>query len=480
MRVAWFVIAIFAGGYFATAIFGPQHDGDLGWQRWLGAYVASTYSLPQQLGPETFTANGARWVPHEWLFSLIVYSSGLSGWPAFAGFCALCASSALAIVAWKAARAGAHPYAVALSVTFAGVALLESFGVRVQVLAWPLLAAFLLSLETDGPSAYFAVPIVALWSNVHASVMLAPILAGVVCLGNYFDSGWNARLRRSCAIAVACGLATCANPLGYKIPLYAWTLFSSSFKSMIDEWHRTTLGDSSFAAGALPLLLCILVFGIHGAHRWRDRLVLAVFAWLMFSAARNVALFALAAVPLAATALSSGVPYLRRRLGIMFVKRVKGVALFESFAAIAIAVGVGFGVMSGERPPQSQEQTQMQLALSAIRALPGSRNVLCADFAWCSFLLGSPRDRVFLDGRADPYPQAVWDDYSTIVRVHEHWQQRLRLRSVDVILVGRAIPLEQALLLAPDWRSVFVNHDYRVWARVPRRPVESRLAVAAK
>jgi hypothetical protein len=403
-------------------------------------------------------------VPQEWLFSVLAYASGHAGWYAFAGFCAFCATAALVLVAWTAVRRQAHPYATALVVVFAGMALDESFGVRVQILAWPLLAAFLLLVESEGPAAYFAVAVVAVWSNVHASVVLAPILAGVVCCGNALDRGWNALTRRSALITILCAAATCANPLGYKIPLYAYALFSSPFKSMIVEWHRTTLGDYSFALGALPLLLCILAFGLNGARRWRDRLVLAVFAWLMFSAARNVALFALAAAPLAALALSDGVPYLRARLGPVFAKRSRGFAAFETAAAAALAIVVVFTIVHDERAHPTTD-TQPHAALAAIEALPGVRNVLCADFAWCSFLLSSAHDRVFLDGRADPYPQVVWTDFATIVRVGQNWQQTLRRRDVDTVLVSRKAPLEQALLLAPQWRSVYVDRDFRVWER---------------
>jgi hypothetical protein len=475
MRIAWLIVAIFAGRFFGTAVYYPQGDGDLGWQRWLGGRIAASFSIPQRLGSETFTASGAHWVAQEWLFSLLAYSAGHAWWAVFAGFCALCAAAALSLAALSAVRRGAHPYATALAVIFAGVALFESFGVRVQVLAWPLLAAFLLLLETDGRVAYFAIAVAAVWSNVHASVVLAPVLATVVCAGNLLDRGWDARARRSAFIAALSLLATCANPLGYKIPLYAYMLFSSPFKTMIDEWHRTSLADFSFAAGALPLVLCILAFGVRGPQRWRDRLVLAVFAWLMFSAARNVALFAIAAVPIAAGALTAGIPYLRRRRGPFFTKAVRGAAFFEAAFAISLAAVAAFTVVHDEKADGVRD-SQPRAALAAIEALHGPRNVFCADFAWCSFLLGSPRDRVFLDGRADPYPQRVWTDFATIAHVAPKWQQTLRRRGVDVVLVGRTVPLEAALSLCPGWRSVYVDRDFRVWVRAQRtsRELQSR------
>jgi len=423
--------------------------------------------LPQALGLETFTAPGAAWVPQEWLFSLLAYFSAHSGWPIVGGLCALSAVGSLTIVAYTAVRRGAHPYATAFGVAMAGNALVQSFGVRAQILAWPLLSAYLLLLQSDGRIAYLAIAVAAVWSNVHASVMLAPVLAGVVCAGNCLDRGWDARARRSAVIAGFSALATCANPLGWKIPVYAYVLFSSPFTTLIREWNHTSLGDVSFALGALPLMLCVLAFGVNGPQRWRDRLLLAVFAWLMFSAARNIALFALAVAPLAAGALTTGVPYLRDRLGLVERGRARGLKFLEAGTAVVLATIVSVAYVQSARSDPAPAGAPFA-ALAAIGTLPGEHNVLCANFAWCSFLLAAPHDRVFLDGRADPYPAGVWADFAAIVRVHPAWERTLRERNVDLVLVERKEPLEQALSLAPAWRSVYVDSDFRLWLRMPR------------
>lgn len=465
MRFARFVVAIFAGRFFATAVYFPPIDGDLSWQRWLGERIATTTSLPDRLGPETFTAVGAPWVPQEWLFSILAYRSDVHGWFWLALACAACATLALALCGWRAQRLGASPAGVAVAVGAAGIALLASFGVRAQVVAWPLLAAFVLLLEIDGPLSYCAIAVAALWSNVHASVMLAPVLAAVFFAGTLVDRGWDRRARRYALISVGCACATLANPLGWKLPLYAVSLFASPIKSMIVEWKLTDLGDQPFAYGALPLIVCLLAFGLHGADRWRDRVLLATVAWLMFSAARNISVFALVASPLVAVALSSA--FADSRVGSSAPRFVvtRGLRIAESCAALGLAVFIG-GMLVRAEAAGAVPDTQPHRALAAIEALPGPANVFCADFTWCSFLLGAPRARVFLDGRADPYPRGVWDDYNAVIHVRPAWQATLARRCVDVVLLERTSALEQAISLSGAWRSLYSDGTFRAWVRL--------------
>jgi len=462
LRYAWLVIGIFAGRYLATAIYFPPLDGDLQWQRWLGERIVRDRALPHALGAETFTAAGAPWVPQEWLFSTLLFLCGPQHRWLFAALIAFAATVALSISAYAAARRAAHPIAIAVATAFAGIATFQSFGVRVQVLAWPFVAAFLALLDVDGPIAYLAIVVAALWSNVHASAVLAPAVAGAAALGALVDDRRSPRARRLTIVAAGSALATCANPLGWRLPLYAVQLFASPFKTMITEWSRTSLGDLSFAFGALPLAVPLLAFGLRS---WRERAVLATFGWLLLAAARNIALFGFAALPSAACALTRGIPYLRRAGDTprssrrMAVEPALGVAL----AAILFVASAQRGAATGAIGDPSVAPTA---ALAALERLPGRHDVFCTDFAWCSALLGQARDRVFLDGRADPYPPAVWDDYSTIVRLKPQWRARLRARGVDLVLVARAMPLEQVLAGSPDWSAVYSDPTYRIWRRV--------------
>ncbi len=463
MKYAWLVIGIFAARFASTAIAFPAGDGDLAWQRWLGALIARTHAIPRTLGGETFSAPGAAWVPQEWAFALAADAArGGAAWFLFAGGVALAAVAALAIAALHAERRGASPRAVAVCTAFAGFALFESFGVRAQVVVWPLLAAFVWALEWESPWCYAALPIAALWSNLHASAMLAPVLAGIYALGAALEErGFGPRTRRAALLCAGAFAAICCNPFGWHLPAYAISLFGNPIKSYISEWKVTDLDDLSFAFGALPLLLLGTIYGVRRDGRWSDLLILGAFAVLLLSAARNVGLFGLVALPLVAPALSRRVAFFATAPSVAPTRadRLFAVALPAVTLALALVVAVE---LVRTAPPATG---LANAPLAALEKLPGQHRLLCADFAWCGLVVGAPNVRVFLDGRADPYPPKVWDDFAAIVRVTGAWRATLERSRVDAVVVKAGAPLDQALDLARGWRAAYADKTYRLWLR---------------
>lgn len=462
MRYAALVAAVFAARFLATAISYPQSDGDIEWQRWLGARILAEGKIPRALGPETFSAPGAYWLPQEWLFSIAAYLSHGVWWPVFAGIVALCPLVAILLVALRAQRAGASDSASAILVAFAGIALLESFGVRVQVVAWPLLAAFLYLVERDDEKSFWAIAVAVVWANVHASVMLAPALALAMTVGTYLDSGIGPRLRRISIIAIGSLVATCINPFGWELPAYAIHLVSSPFKDMISEWRHTTIAEEAFAFAALPMLLGLVAFGLRGPNAWRDRTIAAAAAILMFGAARNIAIFAITCAPFVAVAATSTIPWLKKSVAPIDIASDRIIRRTLPIFAILLFGIVTYGLVSSESRTQDD---QPRKAIAMIRSLPGHHRVFCADFAWCAFLISSNNDAVYLDSRADPYPEEIWKTYGKIVRLKPAWSKALDTTTADIVISGKTSAFESGLELSPGWRAVYDDSKYRVWTR---------------
>ena len=462
---ALLMLTIFAARFVVTAIAYPSLDGDLAWQRWLGRLTLARHAVPRALGTESFTATGAHWTPQEWLFS-IVASLAPQGpaWLAFAGGAALCAVAALWFVGERALRRGATPFTTTIVVALAGMGLFESFGVRAQVVAWPCLALFLYVLEREGRARWLCVAVAAVWSNLHASAMLAPVFGGLFALAALAeDRAWTARVRERTLLAAALAIAICCNPFGWGLPLYALSLFGSPIKHFISEWKVTDLDDTSFVTGALPILIALVAYGVARTRASWDWLCVIAASFLLLMGARNIAIYGLIAGAPLAQRLSELLAATRfgrpsspsaqsERLG-----RIALVALSGGFAAIvAVALLRNHEARTAESLPRA--------AVARLAAQPGEHRLLCRDFAWCSLALDYPRLSVFLDGRADPFPPAVWNDYAAVAHLEPGWREVLKRYRVDAVLADSGGTLDQALSLT-GWRQAFRDDEFHLWLR---------------
>jgi hypothetical protein len=124
-------------------------------------------------------------------------------------------------------------------------------------------------------------------------------------------------------------------------------------------------------------------------------------------------------------------------------------------------------ILAREAPPPLADLPVK--AIAAIDAMPGTHNLLCGDFAWCALDFpgdgGAPKQKLFLDGRADPFPVPVWQDFVAIEILQPGWQQKLAARNVDAILVKREAPLAQALALMPAWHRAYADPKFLVYLR---------------
>ena len=470
MRIALAVAVLFGTRFAVTALYYPLKDADLAWQRWLGERILASHSLPAALGAETFTAGGAPWIPQEWLLSLAVASTlpyGRFAWLALA--LAAVAAATIVLVAWNARRRGAPVLGVALTSACVGASMIQSFGVRAQVGGWFALALFLLLLEAGGAwTAYAAIGVVVLWANVHASVMLAPVLAAIWTIGAFLDDGrcMTPRVRRGVTIAVASALATCASPLGWHLPVYAVQLMESPIRQSISEWQHANLGDVAFDAGVVSLVLAAFAMFWRGERMaWRDTLLFLFAFALALNAVRNVPIAAIVMAGPVAAMLSGGMlsGALSDRGRAVTLLRERGVAALLAVATIVCAFGI---LARFERVGGVTSLALPNPAITRAAALPGVRRLYCEDFAWCSLALEHENLRTFVDGRCDPFPAGLWNVYLGIRKTANGWQGEVAHFRIDTILAARGRPLATALLVSRDWHIVWHDPQYTLFAKI--------------
>jgi hypothetical protein len=464
MRFAWIVLSVLAVRFMLLALAFPPGDGDLVWQQELGDHILRGGGIPRALGDEVLTASGAPWTPQEWLFGIgVALSKEHGAWLLFAAGSAAAALAALVFTAKRAVARGASALATAAVTALAAICLFESFGVRAQVIAWPFLAATLLLLEVEGPLAFLVIPVAALWSNLHGSAILAPVFATLIALGALLDDrGFTPRVRRFAALAAASGFAICLNPFGVGLPLYALSLFQSPIKEWISEWMVTDITDPGFQLGALPLLFALVAAGGRKRMPWRERLVLGAGVFLLLTAGRNIAIFGIVAAPAAATGFDRLLALLPRRADRPLSARAVKIA-DRAIPAFSFVVAALVGVMLWNNQDARRDTHLPTAALTALGKIPGEHRLLCLDFAWCS--ARTPRTRVLLDGRADPFPADVWRDYAAISDLAPNFRERIAARGIDAIVTQRGAALDAALRSLPEWRNAFSDTKYRLWVK---------------
>jgi hypothetical protein len=308
-----------------------------------------THGLPHHDSLTVF-AHGRRWVDQQWLAQLAMYGiDRLLGLPGLGLAQVVLTVTAIGGATVAGHRAGASPETLLLLFPWCAFLLLEAgFEVRTQAYAYPLFLAVLLLLASDarrpGRRVLWVLPALALWANVHGSVLLGVVLVEVRALSLARAArrgrapGALARAVLLASAAPACLLLT---PYGLQsASYYRATLFSPAIHRYVTEWQPVT----STARIAIPFaaLCAVLAWAMrrrHGLASW-DQFALAVLAVNAALALRGVVWFAVAALAIGSPWVEAEVrarravsadPRLRlhRALALTSVVALAGAALFS-------------------------------------------------------------------------------------------------------------------------------------------------------
>lgn len=429
----------------------PFADGDLFWQRRLGEFVMANHAIPHALGTDVFSAPGAPWTPQEWVFSCIVALAFDHGalW-ALAVFCGVLAFATLAIAAWRAMHRGGATWAVTIACILAAVTVAPNFALRAEVLVWPLLALSLLILDEDGPVLWLLIPVTLLWANLHASVFL---MVPVVWLSAALRLLTRRPIRTLLALSVIIPLTTLCTPFGVGLPLYAVELLHSPLRPYIAQWRPIPLGSIYVRYGFIPLAVLVAIALIRRV--WTKRpleiIVACIFGVLSWFASRNAALFGIVAIVPAALAMSGWAAELRVRADKAWIIACEGIAL-----VLVVVLCGWYGVQVGS--PGIQWPGPFG-TVKLLAAHAGEHRLLCAEYSWCSVALGQGATRIFLDGRADPYPPKVWEAFGVITHARPGWRNDLALYDVNAVIAWRGGFFESQMQALPDWYELTDTGD---------------------
>lgn len=429
-------------GLLAAEAFVPAVDGALDWQRALGDRVLQQHALPTTLGAATFTAPDARWIPHEWIFATLWALAARPNLEAlFRIGCAVVAFCAVLIDAYRGRAAAPRSNLIAL--VLVTMAIFPAFGLRAQILGWPLLALVLLALESGPSRSWLVIPIAVIWDNLHASGLIVPAVVFIYGVGRVVTERRREALFSTLLLAAGTALASAATPFGFAYLAFAAAWSINPATSLVSEWQPISVATLPIFIAPL-LVVGILVAGeCRGARlSWSQRLLsLALFGSALMHV-RNIPLFCITVGPWAALALSVILP--REAAPAARMSRSDR-GLIGLAAASTIFLAFAGARMSNSYPDN------VSPAVAELVARHRETRVVCEDSSWCSRFAGTPQIRVFIDGRIDAYPARVFADFRQMVSgdsapVLAHWK-------VDAVLARANSALARSLP-PTDWQRV--------------------------
>jgi hypothetical protein len=430
---------IFTLGFIAG--FPHYFYADLGWQLAEGRALWGG-SFPTRL-PEAIAAGP--WIDHEWLFEALAWPFWAhAAWPVFAALCtALVATVPLLAVA-IARRCGASPFVANACGYLTIASAVTSYAPRPQTIAELCFALELLLLLGPLRRPWLALPLAALWANVHGSVVLAPLLAAIVAAGHWIESGQPSRKLIEAALWSLAG--TLLSPLGIETWTSAAQFASRSDIIATSDWQPVSF---SYPVEFFVLVTCgaaLVAGGVPIVRRNATALgLLGIFTALWLLEARFLPFFGIAAVPAIAIALErSGWETRRRRAA--RTTRVAG-----GWLGLPLVVAVVATVLL--RAPSSLQVDRDVLATDALVRTSGFAGRLFAPFTAGGYLeLRGEPVAVLLDTHALPFGPQAWRDYATIDAARSGWQSALARNAIAGVVAADDGPLAAALRADPHWR----------------------------
>jgi hypothetical protein len=458
---------------------------DLAYHLRAGGEFLDTAAIPR-MDTFTFTAVGSAWQDQQLGAEVILAAVyRLAGWTGLVVLRAALVGVLFGLVFDLCRRGHTTRTAALLTIASFGLAIV-TLALRPQLLGMVLFAAtlWLVVSRRDHPRAlWLAVPIAALWANVHGSFFLAPVLLGLGALEDLAERR-PTEARTGLVVAIVATAATLLNPFGPAVWQYAVGISTNAvITTRITEWQPTTVrspeGLAFFASVGLIAVLLVALARRGRAVPPTILLWLVLFAGLGAWAVRGLAWWPIiAAVTVARVSADApgsapsptpragerpGTPTMRRFNAVVVALLViAGVALLPVWRAEDPALRAPVGVL-GTAPPG---------ITAALRGIVVQGDRLFAPQPWGSwFEFALPETSVFIDSRIELFAPAVWDDYDAITDGRADWQARLEQWNVTIVVAVDSLgplPLADRLAGDPGWRQVYEDNDGRIFVRSDR------------
>jgi hypothetical protein len=422
----------------------------------------------------SYSAPGAPWFNHEWLSDVVfAFLYNLAGVPGLKLLKFLCAAATIVLIAIAMRLRRVSGIIETAVLILVALALAPQVQFRPQLFDYVFFSAMLtlFAYENAGSAAalWLAVPIMALWANLHGSFPVGAAVLGlyaaVAGLQDWLGGRGTRRLLRLSAVAAAAILATLLNPFG----IDAWRVALAKSHEPIIAMNLNLEFRSLFSyiangeRGAWVFSVIIMIAGIASfllARDLEDLPMIAIAALMTCAsiyAVRNMAFAVIAwSAPLAR--------HLR-----LFLPRKTGsssdlggqLIVAAGAAALAIMGGLFSASLATGRPAPAGAVAFMQR-----HRLHG--NIL-AEYSWGGYVIWHmvPPSRVFFDTFDERYPESVQVAYVEFMGGRpDQMEQILRKYPHDYLLLPSGSPPAQAMTNISGWKLLYRDPVAALFGRI--------------
>lgn len=450
-----------------TKLVSSDSDANMHWR--VGESMLETKQIVRS-DAFSHTRFGAPVVSKEWLsqilFAIAGHMRGLTGLSILG---AIVIATTFSMLHRQLVRDGTDLLTATLVVLIAAWASVPHWHARPHVFSFLMLLLWhrviLRFLRNDGNGMKLALTLgllMLLWVNLHGGY-----LAGFIVLGGYWVAALvgckTAEGRRKLTtltwVGLLCAAVSLLNPNGWRIHVHNLQFVQSPFfVNWLDEYSSINFhAPDSF--GVLAWLVVFFLVIVLCRPRFSLGAWIVLISWSYFAlyAVRNVTFFAILSAPILAPVLSDALcsDAIRWWRNVSTrLARVDG-ANCGWLTAIAIALVVACYVPVKSMPARTWPVAAVEYIERHPEQFKGNMFNL---YGWGGYLLRvAPDHKVFVDGRADFYGEALVRDYDEIQELHPRWFDLMERYDVSWTLLPVNHRLNQALPQLDGWHPVYTD-----------------------
>ena len=423
-----------AAAAFTVAVGLPASDSDMWWHLASGRWMVE-HRDGLRVDVFSSTATGEPYALGEWLGEVVLYLAYAAG--SWIGVAVLRATL-VTVAAFAVTRSALRHAPPMLAVPLASLALVMSKATWTDRPQLFTLALFPVLLELcfaaragSRPALVATVPLVLLWSDLHAGYALGIALLWIFAIDALLEhrpaTGWvvTAALATFLVSALpgplsllrAAGHVAYATKIAEESPVDILTPFGALFALFVGAALAAFLIRGGTLLGAI---------------------VLVPMLWLALSAQRHVPLFGFAAVPFLAATFATTIGPL--------AAASRDAAHERSRPRVLLVALLWIGALASIATTPRSPDTRAYPA-GARDALKATSGILLNEYDWGGYLIWTvPERAVFVDGRLYPFvPNGVLAAYQTAVPVLPGWRSAIDRWNVSQALIRPDRALAQAL-----------------------------------